>query len=351
MQFNSILLTAPYQKSGGVATFVNNIRDYLPYKIYLFYRGEKCYNKIKTFKIIHVFLTPLRFVTYLIVKNPSIVFVNTSLSKACLLRDGLLILIAKLFNKKVLLFIHGFEYNALKYKILLYGGYFKADSIIVLSHDFQKELKRNGYSKNIYTLYHPIPEEILNLTVDKFFDDRNFTKILFMARIEENKGIFITLNAFSIVQKVYPEVSLIIAGLGNALEKSIKYVNEKNIYNVEFVGFVTGREKYKLLKETDIYILPTYHAEGLPVSILEAMAAGLIVITRPIGGIVDLYEKINFGAIIESLNPEEYAKVLLRIIKNKKEYTIISKNNIRFAKTYFNPTKVAENISEIIKTL
>jgi len=50
--------------------------------------------------------------------------INTSLSKECLIRDGVLVFIAKMFKKKVLLFIHGFDEKALKYKMLLKLGYF-----------------------------------------------------------------------------------------------------------------------------------------------------------------------------------------------------------------------------------
>jgi glycosyltransferase involved in cell wall biosynthesis len=63
-------------------------------------------------------------------------------------------------------------------------------------------------------------------------------------------------------------------------------------------GWVSGQAKEKLLQRNGIYVLPSYN-EGLPVSVLEAMAADLAVITTRVGGIPELIADGSNGVLIE----------------------------------------------------
>jgi len=96
-------------------------------------------------------------------------------------------------------------------------------------------------------------------------------------------------------------------------------------------------------------LFPTYH-EGLTICVLEAMAAGLIIVTLKVGGLVDLYNAINFGYITNLLDPSYYEKFLIRM--NESDNNIEIKNNNRdYACNNFHPQFRAEHIYEEIKDL
>ena len=71
------------------------------------------------------------------------------------------------------------------------------------------------------------------------------------------------------------------AGDGPFLDKAVQFVKDNNLEGkVSFPGFVSGETKSKVLTDSDIYIFPSY-TEGMPNSVLEAMAFGLPVVATP----------------------------------------------------------------------
>ena len=133
-----ILITKPRVTSGGVYTFVENITPFLGADTVVFLRGNKVGNANKLLRLFYSIVNPFVFIKTLILRNPDEVIINTSLSFSCLLRDGVLVFISKLFQKKVLLIIHGFQEAALGHWALLKAGYFRADAITVLANEFSK---------------------------------------------------------------------------------------------------------------------------------------------------------------------------------------------------------------------
>ena len=98
---------------------------------------------------------------------------------------------------------------------------------------------------------------------------------------------------------------------------------ERNIINSDFknnyvnLGIVFGEQKLNLLKESWIFILPSY-SEGFSRSILEAMASGLPVITTPVGANKDFINSGNNGMLIEPGNILGMEKILIDLIDNPK---------------------------------
>ena len=140
-------------------------------------------------------------------------------------------------------------------------------------------------------------------------------------------------------------VSLSIAGDGNATKEVRDYIAENDLQsNVYMVGYVRGEEKQKMFKDHDIYCFPTYYGEGMPNSVLEAMAFGMPVVTRPIGGIKDFFQNGYMGYLSESTQPEEIAECIKKIINNKKILCNIALYNHSFAIKNFMASKVARKL-------
>lgn len=119
--------------------------------------------------------------------------------------------------------------------------------------------------------------------------DRGYKKrLLFIGRLDEVKGVPLLLKSFGDLVGKHPEAELHIVGDGPAratLEAQAKGLGEA----VQFLGYRSQQEVAAILKETDILILPSF-AEGVPVVLMEAMAARLPVVTTQVGGIGELVE-------------------------------------------------------------
>jgi len=346
-----VVITSPFSKTGGVYTFVSNILPFFKHNVYLFFRGKN--PKIKNIIIqrISTLLNPILFIYKIISLRPKFVIINSSLSVQLLVRDGILVFISKLFYKKILLIIHGFEESALNKKWLLYG-YFKSDAIVVLSNEFKRRLLDNGYPKNIYTIYNPVSIQLLHYTKDQNNIDKlsSIRNILFMARLEKEKGIYIAIETFNFLQKKYPQLKLHIAGLGSELLNIKKLLAKEKFNNIILYGFVEGEKKIELLKIGDIFLFPSYK-EGLPISVLEAMAFGQLIVTRPVGGLKDLYAAHKFGLMLETTSATDFSNAIFDKIQDKNWLMKIRKNNINFAEKHFNTLVVTKQIEDILYSL
>ena len=103
-------------------------------------------------------------------------------------------------------------------------------------------------------------------------------------------------------------------------------------------------------KTSELYLFPTY-SEGMPTSVLEAMAFGLPVITRPVGGLKDFFENGEMGYMLESLDPEVYVHHIETLIKDVKLTKRISDYNYRFIKEHSLASKIAKNLEDILKSI
>lgn len=345
-----ILVTVPafdLVGGGGVANQYLGLEPYWKQDVrYCVYGKRKHISAILTFiPDLFIYLFRLLFGRY------DVVMVNPSFRKYQLFRDGLYLIIAKLLGKKVVTFFHGWDVNlASKYKTdpgIFYYVYNKNNLIFVLAKAFREQLREIGINCPVVISTTKVEDSLLSdFSLSNV--NRHGNRILFLARIVKEKGLDIAIQAFQIAIKRNPNLFIDIAGDGDYLKEMKSYVKQHNIPNVEFYGFVSGNKKIELMSKADIYILPSSWQEGLATSVLESMAFGLAVISRPVGGIIDFFVNDKMGFLTESLNPDDYAEILLRYINDKSLLEEISEYNYKYAKEHFLASKVAENIESQI---
>ncbi|HEX2197673.1 MAG TPA: glycosyltransferase family 4 protein [Burkholderiales bacterium] len=111
--------------------------------------------------------------------------------------------------------------------------------------------------------------------------------ILFLGRLHADKGIYDLLDAVSQLRGAVPDVRLVCAGAGERVAVA-QYAEHLGIADaVKFTGWVGPSGKRALLESAAVFALPSY-AEGMPMSLLEAMAAGVPAVTSPVGGIPEV---------------------------------------------------------------
>lgn len=122
--------------------------------------------------------------------------------------------------------------------------------------------------------------------------------LLFLGAILEKKGVFDLLQAVAALGEDYPRLRLVLAGSGPAQTQVIERARALGIASqVEMPGWVDAAGRDAWLAQADVFVLPS-HYEGMPMSILEAMAAGLPVIASDVGGIPEMIDQDIEGLLI-----------------------------------------------------
>jgi glycosyltransferase involved in cell wall biosynthesis len=107
------------------------------------------------------------------------------------------------------------------------------------------------------------------------------------------------------------DARLVIAGDGPDLPRLQQTVHELGLAaHVTLAGPAFGERKTTLVCDSDVLLLPTYHAEGLPYALLEGMAAGLVPIVTRIGAIPDVVTEGVHGLFVPPRDPEAIAHAL-----------------------------------------
>ena len=137
---------------------------------------------------------------------------------------------------------------------------------------------------------------------------------VYMGRLSHEKGLFTLLRAW----KKIPDVTLMIMGDGAIRNKLENFVIQKEITNIEFLGFVGGSEKFEILKKAMFMIFPSELYESFGHTIIESFACGTPVIASRIGAVTELIKEGRNGLLFEPGNIGDLRKKILYLIENPK---------------------------------
>ena len=302
---------------------------------------------------------------------PDLVHINPGLdSKTCrsLRRDAISILLAKLFCRSVLVFWRGWDEDARGAKDvpggtggLLCRTYRLADAHVVLATEFKQDLRRWKFSKPIYVETTVVPDDITQHSPpDRMLTPRR-VNLLFLSRIEIEKGVLELLDAFRLLQQRHLGAYILtIAGDGSYLQTLRERVELLAINNVIIPGLVSGEKKIECYLQASIFCFLSSHGEGMPNAVLEAMAMGLPVISSDVGGLKDVLQDGKTGYIVPvKRGAPSGAKFCLEEVVDRIEqlssdadlYQRISTYNKSYAQERFTAGKVAERLERIYRDL
>ncbi len=352
-KMNILIVATDPDKSGGVANYYKTLLGNFSHQINYFIIGSRT-DKDGFFSDIKRMAKDYKaFKKKICQTNYDIILINPTLDLKSVLRDGRFVQLAKKYcSAKLIVFWHGFYLNFFDKYIKKRGTaifknvFFKVDAHIVLGNIFKQKLQSIGCASPIYCETTIVGENFVRKE-PKLFSQTDFN-ILFLARVEKDKGIYEAIDTYTIVNKQYPAATLIVAGNGFELANAKKYVLNNNIGGVSFLGDVRGQDKFSVLQNADVYLFPSYY-EGMPTSVLEAMAMGLPVVTTNVGGLPDFFQNEKMGYITNSFKPEVLAEYVVKLFSNKILCKEISTTNILFAQQNFLLKVAVKRLETIFK--
>lgn len=198
-------------------------------------------------------------------------------------------------------------------KLARNSGLKNIDKFISLSNFTKNKLVESGFDVNKIVVK---PNFLFPQPPQKVYEHDNYA--LFIGRLSSEKGVEVVINAFKEV-----DYKLKIAGTGDILDELKE--RGKNYPNIEFCGFVAGKEKEKLVSGASFIIVPSLQYENFPVSVLDAFSRGKTVIASRIGSLPEIIIDGFSGILFEMGNAESLKLNLLRLIKDK-TYEKLGKN-------------------------
>lgn len=296
----------------------------------------------------------------------NLIQINPSLTPYSLIRESvhLFLLNALHLAKRTVVFFHGWDYrlaerirkNAL-WREAFARIYNKPALIFVLCRTFQEQLIQLGLTPEkikITTTMYERGEDSKKQSESE--DTKNGkVQILFMSRFLKEKGVFVSAEVGRLLAvSGRHNFHMVLAGDGDGEEsrRLRHYILKKGLKGcLSTPGFVSGLMKKKLLAESDIFLFPTFYNEGCPVVILEAMGAGLAIVSTPVGAIADIVEPNENGFLISSRNPRDFYEAIDRLIEDRELLRSIQKVNKKKAQENFEAGIVTGNLESVYRSI
>lgn len=229
--------------------------------------------------------------------------------------------IGRHLGKRVVLTYHGGggEKFFAKHTCLVKHYLLRTDANIVLS----------GFLANIFDKHH-LPYTIIPNIIE--LDDSHYRQhdvllphFICTRAHEPLYNIPCILRAFGKVQSVLSEATLTLVGDGSEHEKLIQLSQNLNLKNITFTGRVDNSAIYEYLDQAD-FMLSAPTVDNMPVSILEGMNAGLLVISSNVGGVPYMVEDGKTGYLFPSDDSDTLADLMLQAVQHPEESLSIIRN-------------------------
>jgi len=259
--------------------------------------------------------SPIDLALLILRSRPDVVHLNTSINNKAYWRDFVYLVVAASLGCKVVNQIHGGVMPAMfthssAIKRLLFRCFIACSDVIVLisKEDYQAYSK---FTPGTRLAYIPNAIEHAGLMGDLSpTDSKRPLRLIYVGRLTYEKGLFEALEAIAKLVAQGRKLSFQIVGGGEAegdLRESVKRHSLEE--HVHLLGSIFGDAKNMLWKQADVFLFPTY-SEGLPYSMLEAMAAGTPPITCPVGAIPDVLEDGRHGLFVPPKDVDAIARVI-----------------------------------------
>lgn len=234
------------------------------------------------------------------------------------------------------------------------------DKVVVVSDILKDEVLRSGIRKEkVEVIYNGIDIEnfklknsdsqIGNSELRRELGIKEEEKVIgTVGRLTEEKGHIYLLKAAKKVIAEFPNIKFLIVGDG-PLMKNLKFeVGSLKLENkVVFAGI--RDDIPDMLGIMDVFVMPSLK-EGMPMALLEAMAAGRPVIATNAGAIPKIIENDYSGILIEPKDEVKLSSTIIKLLKDKKQSKFLGKNAYEVVKSKFSAKKMAQSYIEILST-
>jgi glycosyltransferase involved in cell wall biosynthesis len=320
-----IVITAPsldeHKNVSGISTIVRQVIEHSPHRFSHFKAGREDREPAGVAWVAKQASLPFRFFGRILIERADLVHINTALTDLSIWRDAALSRAAKLAGRPIILALHGGKYLVSEFPSARLAGVTAnmldtAKIVIVYSELEKREIERRWKGLDIRVLPNAVP--LRGEQAAK--PDNPVPVIIFFGRLHESKGLDEIVKACSALK--HDRFDFRFNCFGDGPMKDVFLSRMKEVLGERFFygGVVTSAEKYLELDKADIFLLPSIYGEGLPMAILEAMAAGCVVVASEMASVAAVIDDGVNGYLVEPGNTDQLITRLKMLLNSRGEW-------------------------------
>lgn len=254
----------------------------------------------------------------LVGRRPGAIHLHTAI-RTSLMRKASLALLCAVWRVPVVWHIHSGEFVdyvadrlGRRRRSIVLGLLSRAGAVIVLTDGWRRQLsERLGIERNVFVLPNPAPPQ-LPAPAARPPGEQGRLRVLFLGLFTESKGFRDLLRATALARGQGYAVTLACAGQGDVARVQ-DWCRDLNLDGaVSFLGWIDADQRQAEFQHIDVLALPSY-SEGQPMSVIEAMQAGLAVVATRVGGIPDTVTDGVEGLLVPPGDVPALAQALCRL--------------------------------------
>lgn len=348
------MIVPSFTAKGGITSVVSGYRGSELEKQYQVRYIETYCDGGKAKKLWKAICSYAFFLWTLLIFRPDLIHIHSSFG-ASFYRKAPFIYIGSALRIPVVNHIHGSELagffsgaaDAKKKTVLT--AYGKCSRLIVLSEEWKHRFSEFWGSEKLVV----IPNYATVPPTDNASSPAEQNDVLFLGFLSEKKGCFDIPKVAALVRQSTPSVKFILAGSGE--KQNVQHISSlAEEYGLEnaltFPGWVRGEEKEALFRRAAVFFLPSY-TEGMPMSILEAMAHGLPVVSTTVGGIPELVRHGESGFLLEPGDTEGFAEAIVTILNDPHIQREMGQTGLAFVREHYSLEKHIHSLVSIYNSL
>ena len=319
-----------------------------------FSKRQEDVRKFSIIKILKVPLIAVKLICHLVANMPDLCFYFISIKASSFIVDAFFLLLIRLFGVKYVLYLHAKGLQDLGTKSGRVLGFVVRKTLLpslgalVLGERLKQDVNKYIPNERLFIL----PNAIADVDSEKVKFSHNSkgpVKILFLSNLIPSKGPMEFIKMAKILVDKRKDVRFILAGPQRLeqFQKKIKnYINQKGLSDfIEMPGGIYGAAKERLFQSSDIFVFPTYYElETFGLVNLEAMRAGLPVVSSHEGSIPEVVIDGLNGYIVDPRNVEQVADRVLRLIEDPELRNKMGKAGRRIYENIFTINKYEKRV-------
>ena len=181
---------------------------------------------------------------------------------------------------------------------------------------------------------------------------RSGRRILYVSRLVNRKGPHVLIRAFKRVVGEIPDADLVIVGdgyLGSALRMMTYDLGL--VDSVKFLGDISSERLARIYASSDIFVLPSLHAESFGMVLLEAMASEVPVVASETGGVPEVVKDGDEGILVKPGDEEQLAQAILELLRSEERRSQMAKAGRRKVLARYDWRIVGEEMLKLYNSL
>ncbi len=221
------------------------------------------------------------------------------------------VVLGRFYGRRVIIHIHSGELGewAERWRWFMAPVLRQADSVLVSTRHAGEILKHVGLRARVIEC----PDDIELFTARKINSVQ--PHVVMTGRLEPDSNVSTILRAFKLVKQKYPRGELTIVGDGSLRGELQALLEDERIHGVKFAGTVSREEMRRVLEQADIYVNACSRSD-IPVTLFEAQACGLPVITVRSRAVVEAVTDGVNGLILDTSNHIDIADQIVRLTED-----------------------------------